>query len=78
MHFCFLTVAGDPPLLNVARGMDLSIPDHSLVWANAMGDYRTVGWDTRIFDGTSINQLDVSRLVNLGFCARIALADGLT
>ena len=69
--------AGDPPFLNVGTGVDLSIRELAVAVANAIGYGGRIEWDTSKPDGTPKKQLDVSRLMGLGWCARISLADGL-
>ena len=69
--------ADDPPFLNVGTGMDLTIHSLAAEIADATGYRGKVLWDTSKPDGTPKKLLDVSRLVHLGWRARISLADGL-
>lgn len=69
----------DNPLgfLNVGTGVDLTIKDLAAAVAEAVGFQGTIGWDTTKPDGTPKKQLDVSRMNQLGWKARIPLAEGL-
>ena len=70
--------AGEPlPLLNVGTGVDLSIRELAESVAAATGFDGNIAWDTSKPDGTPKKQLDVSRLAELGWRARIPLAVGL-
>jgi GDP-L-fucose synthase len=63
--------------LNVGTGVDLSIRQLAEQVADATGFQGEITWDTTKPDGTQKKQLDVSRLAELGWRARIVLADGL-
>jgi GDP-L-fucose synthase len=63
--------------LNVGTGVDLSIRQLAETVANATGFRGEITWDTSKPDGTPKKQLDVSRLANLGWRARIPLAEKL-
>ena len=65
------------PFLNVGTGVDLSIRELAEAVARATGFSGTIHWDTSKPDGTPKKQLDVSRLANLSWRARIPLAEGL-
>ena len=67
----------DPPFLNVGTGVELSIRELAEAMAKATGFRGVIQWDTSKPDGTPKKQLDVSRLANLGWRARIQLAEGL-
>lgn len=70
--------AGRPlPLLNVGTGVDLSIRELAEAVAAATGYRGRLEWDSSKPDGTPRKQLDVSRLAQLGWRARIPLAVGL-
>jgi GDP-L-fucose synthase len=70
--------AGEPlPFLNVGTGVDLTIRELAEAVAAATGFAGTIAWDTTKPDGTPKKQLDVSRLAELGWRARIPLAKGL-
>ena len=65
------------PFLNVGTGIDLSIRELAEAVAQATGYNGAIDWDTTKADGTPKKQLDVSRLANLGWQARIPLNEGL-
>jgi GDP-L-fucose synthase len=67
----------DPPHFNVGTGVDLTIRELAEQVAKATGYPGEIIWDTSKPDGTPKKQLDVSRLANLGWRARIPLAEGL-
>lgn len=69
--------AGDPSFLNVGTGLDLSIRELAEAVAEATGFRGDIRWDRSKPDGTLKKQLDVSRLTNLGWKARIPLEKGL-
>ena len=70
--------AGQPlSFLNVGTGVDLSIRELAEAVAKATGFQGEILWDQTQPDGTPKKQLDVSRLSELGWTARISLADGL-
>ncbi|MFN7677544.1 MAG: GDP-L-fucose synthase family protein [Cyanobacteriota bacterium] len=70
--------AGQPlSHLNVGTGLDLSIRELAEAVAKATGYRGEILWDTSQPDGTPKKQLDVSRLAELGWRARIPLAEGL-
>jgi len=63
--------------LNVGTGVDLTIRELAESVADATGFRGEITWDTSKPDGTPKKQLDVSRMANLGWRARIPLTDGL-
>ncbi|MEN9495415.1 MAG: GDP-L-fucose synthase [Synechococcaceae bacterium WB4_1_0192] len=63
--------------LNVGTGVDLSIRELAEAVAAATGFRGHLEWDTSRPDGTPKKQLDVSRMAQLGWRARIPLAEGL-
>ena len=63
--------------LNVGTGIDLTIRKLAEQVAQTIGFNGTIHWDTGKPDGTPKKQLDVSRLHQLGWSARIPLAEGL-
>ena len=63
--------------LNVGTGIDLSIRELAEAVAAATGFRGTISWDTSKPDGPPRKQLDVSRLAQLGWRARIPLHEGL-
>ena len=63
--------------LNVGTGIDLSIRELAEQVAQAVGYSGTIHWDTSKPDGAPKKQLNVNRLRDLGWSARIPLAEGL-
>ena len=63
--------------LNVGTGVDLTIRELAEQVATATGYQGTIEWDATKPDGTPKKQLNVSRLAELGWRARIPLAEGL-
>ncbi len=63
--------------LNVGTGVDLTIRELAEAVAAATGFQGEIYWDASKPDGTPKKQLDVSRLAELGWRARIPLAEGL-
>jgi GDP-L-fucose synthase len=57
--------------------MDLSIRELADAVATTLGYEGEIIWDVSKPDGTPKKQLDVSRLAELGWSARIPLAQGL-
>jgi GDP-L-fucose synthase len=64
--------------LNVGTGVDLSIKELAELVAKTVGYKGEIFWDASKPDGTPKKQLDVSRLAELGWRARIPLAEGLS
>ncbi len=69
--------SGELTFLNVGTGVDLSIRELAESVAVATGFQGAIEWDCSKPDGTPKKQLDVSRLLTLGWRARISLAEGL-
>jgi GDP-L-fucose synthase len=70
--------AGKPlSFLNVGTGVDLSIRELAESVARATGFRGEIVWDHSQPDGTPKKQLDVSRLRQLGWQAKISLDEGL-
>jgi GDP-L-fucose synthase len=67
----------EPNHLNVGTGTDVTIRELAEQVAAAVGYQGEILWDTTKPDGTPRKLLDVSRLRDLGWTARIPLADGL-
>ncbi|MCP9942294.1 GDP-L-fucose synthase [Cyanobium sp. ATX 6E8] len=63
--------------LNVGTGVDLTIRELAEQVAAATGFKGQISWDMTKPDGTPKKQLDVGRMANLGWRARISLAEGL-
>ena len=68
---------GELTYLNVGTGVDLSIRELAEAVATATGYQGAIEWDLSKPDGTPKKQLDVSRMVALGWRARIPLAEGV-
>jgi GDP-L-fucose synthase len=64
--------------LNVGTGIDLSIKELAYLVAKTVGYEGAIQWDSSKPDGTPKKQLDVSRLVVMGWRSVITLAEGLT
>ena len=67
----------DPTPINVGTGSDVSIRELAELVASITGFEGTLEWDSSKPDGTPRKLLDVSRLTNLGWKARIGLAEGI-
>lgn len=67
----------DLTYLNVGTGVDHSISQLADAVADAVGFKGEILWDITKPDGTPKKQLDVSRLSEIGWTAKIALEDGL-
>ena len=67
----------DPSFLNVGTGLELTIGELAEAVAEATNYKGEILWDTSKPDGTPRKLLDVTRLTNLGWRARIPLAEGL-
>jgi GDP-L-fucose synthase len=63
--------------LNVGTGVDLTIKELAEAVAEATGFRGEICWDSSKPDGTPKKQLDVTRLAELGWRARIPLNEGL-
>ena len=63
--------------LNVGTGVDLSIKELAELVAATVGYEGDIHWDTSKPNGTPKKQLEVGRLAELGWKARIPLAEGL-
>ena len=68
---------GELTYLNVGAGKDLSIRELAEAVATATGFQGAIDWDSSKPDGTLKKQLDVSRMVALGWRALILLTEGL-
>jgi GDP-L-fucose synthase len=65
------------PLLNIGTGTDITIRELAEIVMQTVGYDGAVRFDTSKPDGTPRKLLDVSRLSNLGWKARISLEDGI-
>jgi GDP-L-fucose synthase len=68
----------DKELVNIGVGEDISIKDLALLIKDIVGFEGDLKWDTTKPDGTPRKLLDVSKLKNLGFEARISLREGIS
>ena len=66
-----------PAQVNVGTGSDVTIAELASIVAEAVGYDGHISWDTTKPDGTPQKLLDVSRLSEAGWSARISLADGV-
>ena len=74
----FLLRHDNPPdWINVGTGTDVTIKELTETVAQVTGFTGKIVWDTSKPDGTPRKLMDVSRLKNLGWQARISLNDGL-
>lgn len=64
--------------INVGVGNDLSIKDLALLIQEIVGFEGTIVWDSAKPDGTPRKLMDVSKINNLGWKAKISLRDGIT
>jgi GDP-L-fucose synthase len=69
--------SGEGPI-NVGTGDDLTIADLAKLIASVVGFRGRIVFDPSRPDGTPRKLTDVTRLKELGWSARIALAEGLT
>lgn len=63
--------------VNVGTGIDVSISELAAIVAEAVGFTGSIEWDTSKPDGTPRKLLDVSKLSNIGWKARIPLHAGI-
>jgi GDP-L-fucose synthase len=74
----FLLRANNPPdWINVGTGTDVTIRELTELVAEVVGYQGRIVWDTSKPDGTPRKLLDVSRLAQLGWRARIDLREGV-
>jgi GDP-L-fucose synthase len=66
-----------PEPINVGVGEDLTIADLAALVADVVGYQGRVEWDPSMPDGTPRKILDVTRLHELGWTARVGLREGL-
>lgn len=67
----------DYPLYNVGSGIDLTIKDLALIIQRIVGHDGNIIWDSTKPDGTPRKLMDVSRLANEGWKAKIGLEEGI-
>lgn len=74
----FLLHQDNPPdWLNVGTGTDVTIKELTETVASVVGFPGKITWDTSKPDGTPRKLMDVSRLTNLGWKAKIGLREGI-
>jgi GDP-L-fucose synthase len=66
-----------PSQVNVGTGKDATIREIASLVADAVGYHGTTDWDTTKPDGTPQKVLDISRLQQSGWTARIELREGI-
>lgn len=66
------------PLINIGCGTDQTISELAYIIKNVTGFEGDIRWDTSKPDGTPQKLLDVSRMSELGWDAKINLNDGIT
>ncbi|STX04979.1 GDP-L-fucose synthase family protein [Kocuria rosea] len=66
-----------PEHVNVGTGTDLTIKELAGLVAEAVGYTGTIEWDTTKPDGTPRKLMDVTKLADAGWTARIPLQEGL-
>lgn len=67
----------DHDLMNIGTGRDLSIKDLALLIQKITGHQGDIDWDSSKPDGTPRKLMDVSRMKELGWKARIGLEEGI-
>ncbi|QYM77895.1 GDP-L-fucose synthase [Horticoccus luteus] len=72
-----LTLENPPDWINVGTGTDVTIKELTETVAEVTGFGGRIVWDASKPDGTPRKLLDVSRLTELGWRARIALREGV-
>lgn len=74
----FLLKLGDPPdWINVGTGTDVTIKELTQTVADVTGFKGKIVWDESKPDGTPRKLMDVSRLANLGWRAKLGLREGV-
>jgi GDP-L-fucose synthase len=76
---CFFLMQNysEPGFVNIGVGTDISIKDLALLIKKIVGFKGELQFDTSKPDGTPRKLMDVSRLADLGFKAKIGLEDGI-
>lgn len=64
-------------LINVGTGVDLTIKELAQIIQKIVGHQGAIEWDTSRPDGTPRKLMDVSRINNMGWKARIKLEEGI-
>ena len=65
------------PLYNVGTGIDIEIKELALQIQDIVSHKGKIVWDSSKPDGTPRKLLDVNRMLNAGFVAKISLEDGV-
>ncbi|MBS1774551.1 MAG: GDP-L-fucose synthase [Bacteroidetes bacterium] len=68
----------EPGLVNIGVGEDISIADLAMMIKDIVGYAGKIVWDSSKPDGTPRKLMDVSKLKNLGWQAKISLREGIT
>jgi GDP-L-fucose synthase len=68
---------GNPPLLNIGRGSDMSIRELAELVARVVGFIGALRFDPSKPDGTPRKLLDISRLSRLGWAPRVSIEEGI-
>lgn len=76
---CFFLMQhyNEPGLINIGVGHDISIKDLALLVKNIVGYGGEIVHDLSKPDGTPRKLMDISKLNNLGWSAKITIADGI-
>ena len=75
--YFLLQVDNPPDWINVGTGEDVSIRGFAELVQRVVGFQGRIAWDSSKPDGTPRKLMDVSRLTELGWKARIGLEDGI-
>ena len=75
--FGSLITEGEPPLLNVGVGKDVTIRELAEMVARIVGFTGRLVFDTSKPDGTPRKLMDVDRMTRLGWLAKVRLEDGI-
>ncbi|MBK9990071.1 MAG: GDP-L-fucose synthase [Verrucomicrobia bacterium] len=72
-----LKLENPPDWINIGTGTDVTIKELTETVATAIGYKGRITWDASKPDGTPRKLMDVSRLTNLGWKARLGLREGI-
>ena len=72
-----LLTANRSPLINIGWGKDISISELAMIIKDVVGFYGEIVFDTTKPDGTPRKLLDVARMTELGWKAKISLREGI-
>jgi GDP-L-fucose synthase len=70
-------VPGPMPLINIGWGKDISVKELALIIKDIVGFAGEIVFDTTRPDGTPRKLLDVGRMADLGWKAKINLEEGI-